>query len=179
MGAISGPTTQASQLACRASFRGVNFSLNMSFEALLVVCFGRWQSEGIPTGSPPGCCGGYVGSCRFETSLLGQQARMHVGQEALQLFQVAAVFERFFFNLGSRFGMWRQVPQTFPRTLKLASQDRKVVRPDGRTVVSFRTKTNQRGTQIVIHLPQGFERVGRRHPWKSMRARPDAGSAAL
>ena len=103
---------------------------------------------------------------------------MHVWQKAVEISQVGAVFERFFFDLGSGFGAW-QAPQTFRGLPQLPAYIGKVPRFDSGTVPSFRTETNQRSAQIFVHLTQGFEVVARRHPWKSIPPRTDAGSEAL
>src|ERR1022692_907593 len=95
-----------------------------------------------------------------------------------QFFQIAAVFEGFFFERRSAFGMCRQAPQTFRCPQKLAEYIREVLRPDARTVLSFRTETKQCGTQVLIHLPQGLERVPRHYPFQSMPTGSDSGPAA-
>src|ERR1700693_5272420 len=38
----------------------------------------------------------------------------------------------------------------------------------------FRTETNECGTQIVVHLPQGFKRVRRHHPFQVTRTGSDS-----
>ena len=53
-------------------------------------------SKRLLAGSGPGRGGRYVSLCRFKPRFLGQQAGVQIGQEMLQLFQVASIFERFF-----------------------------------------------------------------------------------
>src|SRR5580658_285502 len=119
-------------------------------------------------GSSPGRRGRHVGSCSLEARLLGQQTGVQVGEKMFQLFQVLAVFERFFFQRHGCFRMLRHAPQGFRSPHQLAEYVGEVLGPDGRTVFPFRTETKQRGTQIIIHLAQGFERVQRHYPFQSI-----------
>ena|ERR1022692_1329575 len=100
---------------------------------------------------------------------------MQFGKEMLQLFQIAAVFERFLLALHRRFGVCWQAPETFRRPEKLAKYVGEVLGLDGGAVFSLRAETSQGGTQVVIHPPQGFERVRWHYPFHSTCARSDSG----
>lgn len=78
------------------------------------------DSERLLVGSGPGCRGRYVGLCRFQPRLLNQEPPVQIGQKILQLFQIAAVFERFFIERNRCLGLRRRVPQAFRCPQKLA-----------------------------------------------------------
>jgi len=63
---------------------------------------------------------GQVGLCIFKARLLGQQIPVQFGQEMMQSFEVATVFERLLFERRRNFGIWRQALQTFRRPQDLA-----------------------------------------------------------
>ncbi len=116
------------------------------------------------------------GSCCFQTRLFRQQPRLHIGQKVFQMFQVVPVGKRFLSERSRVLGLWRWVAQAFRGPQKLAEDVGKVLRPDARTMPSFRTETKHCGTQVVVHLPQGCERIGRHYPFQSMPAKSCATS---
>jgi len=88
-----------------------------------------------------------VGSFSLKPRLFRQQTRMQIRQEVLQLFQIAAVCERLFFersfNRQRDVGRWRQAAYAFGDPQKLAPYVVEILWLEARTVPSFRTETKQ------------------------------------